>query len=68
LEAAMLPDIGLMIAAYIVTRMAELLLREPKIPGFVRLLAWATVIVTVACAIDILFQAHLARGVAGGTR
>ena len=61
MEAAILPDIGLMIAVYILTRMAELLFRGQEIHGFVRVLAWTTVIVTLACAVDILYQANLAR-------
>jgi len=50
-----IPDIGIMVAAYIVTRMAALLgQRDPNANVVARILALLTIIITVICAADLL--------------
>ena len=51
----MIPDIGLMVGAYIVTRMLRLLVKtEPKENGVVVFFAAVTILVTVICLYDLL--------------
>jgi hypothetical protein len=52
-EAALIPDIGIMIAAYIVTRMTALLVTSGG-PVLARAFAALTILITVVCAADLL--------------
>jgi len=54
----MIPEIGLMVGAYIVTRMFSFILRkdERKEPPFVVILSGLTILVTVIVVIDLLFR------------
>lgn len=61
-RASLIPDIGLMVGAYIITRMLRLIVkREPKEHGVVIAFAVGTVIVTVISLFDLL-----ARGTPSG--
>ena len=54
-EQHMIPDIGLMIAAYIVTRIAALLGQPiPQANVGAKVLGVITIIVTVICTVDLL--------------
>ncbi|MGA8549024.1 MAG: hypothetical protein WB678_02185 [Stellaceae bacterium] len=48
----MIPDIGIIIAAYVITRMA-LLVGTPTAPLLARILAVITVLVTLAAGVDL---------------
>ena len=51
----MIPDIGVMIAAYIVTRMTALLgPPSPQANIVARILAVVTIIITVFCTVDLV--------------
>ncbi len=53
----MIPDIGLMVGAYIVTRMVEIMAGESKVGKSVtRILAALTVLVAVVCLADLLLR------------
>jgi K+-transporting ATPase A subunit len=53
----MLPDIGLIIAAYVVTRMADLLGRRTERANIAaRVLAILTIVITVFCAVDMVIR------------
>ena len=49
----MIADIGLVVGAYVITRMVELLHREPRVPPGVALCAIATVLVTLFAVVDL---------------
>ena len=53
----MIPDIGVMVAAYILTRMLQIILkRDPKENGVVVAFAVITIIVTAVVAGDLLLR------------
>jgi hypothetical protein len=56
----MVPAIGIMIAAYIITRMIDLLSKETK--TIVKVVSCITILVTLVSAVDIL---NAGAGVAG---
>ena len=54
----MIPDIGLMVGAYVVTRMVSFLTRKGNMAEsvVVKVLAVITVLVTVICVADLLMR------------
>lgn len=56
----MIPDIGVIVAAYVITRMAALIL-TPSQPIIVRLFAVITVLITIAAGADLLSHGVSAR-------
>jgi cytochrome b561 len=59
----MLPDIGLMIAAYIVTRMVALLGQpRPQANPVAKVFAAITILVAVVCALDLVLRGVIMPG------
>jgi hypothetical protein len=53
----MIPDIGIMVAAYIVTRMVALLGRSSAQANFVtKVFAVLTIVITLFCTLDLLVR------------
>lgn len=50
----MIPDLAIIISAFVITSMARLILKEPKEHGAVAALAALTILATVICLVDIL--------------
>ena len=60
-EGRMIPDLGLMIGAYIIVRMVSFILRtgERRESTLVKILAIIAIIVTVVCVSDLILQSAL---------
>jgi len=53
----MIPDIGIMVAAYIVTRMVALLCQPPPQANFVtKAFSVVTIVITLFCTLDLLVR------------